>query len=118
MIALPRVLGAHSGANIAAALMEVLEKYEIADKLGYMMLDNATNNDTAVEALQDALISKLGTVPTISAEERRLRCFGHILNLVVKAMLFGTDEARLEMSKEDLLIWRKIGPVGKLHNVV
>ena len=82
-----------------------------------MILDNATNNDTAVESIEAELIWR-GTIPTISAEERRLRCFGHILNLVVKALLFGNEESALETSKEEMTTWRKLGPIGKLHNVI
>ncbi|KAF5493178.1 hypothetical protein CGCF413_v010406 [Colletotrichum fructicola] len=59
---------------------------------------------------------------------RRIRCYGHILNLVGRAFLYSTDEeAFLETSdqyvaanelKRDLEHWRSKGPVGKLHNVV
>jgi hypothetical protein len=56
LIALPRVLGPHTGGNIAISLVSVLEQYDICEKLGYMMLDNATNNDTAVESIEDELI--------------------------------------------------------------
>src|SRR5579859_889397 len=117
LIALPRVMGAHTGANIATVLVDVFEKYDICEKLGYMMLDNATNNDTAVESLDTELIWR-GIIPVISSEERRLRCFGHILNLVVKALLFSKDETALETSKDKITAWRKLGPLGKLHNIV
>jgi len=59
---------------------------------------------------------------------RRLRCLGHVINLAAKAFLYGTDtdafEKELGNAKEvsdlnkELNIWRKRGPVGKLHNVV
>ena len=117
LIALPRIMGAHTGENIAIVLVDVLEKYNICEKLGYMMLDNATNNDTAVESLDSELIWR-GIIPVISSEERRLRCFGHILNLVVKELLFGKDETVLETSKDEITAWRKLGPLGKLHNIV
>jgi hypothetical protein len=59
---------------------------------------------------------------------RRLRCLGHVINLAAKAFLYGTnfdtfekdaDHAR-EHSEQlnELNLWRKRGPVGKLHNVV
>lgn|SRR5436190_2211873 len=59
---------------------------------------------------------------------RRLRCFGHTLNLVFKTLLFGPDVAALEAeySQEELQDhdksesqrWRVRGAVGKLHNIV
>jgi hypothetical protein len=52
-------------------------------------MDNTTNNDTALDAL--AL-----TIPRVDRKQSRLRCFGHIINLVVKALLFGTDSASLQ----------------------
>jgi hypothetical protein len=56
---------------------------------------------------------------------RRLRCAGHILNLVAREILFGKDpdalQEEIQQAKEelnDLELWRKKGPVGKLHNIV
>ncbi|KAM6513179.1 hypothetical protein FALCPG4_18921 [Fusarium falciforme] len=61
-------------------------------------------------------------------EARRMRCFGHILNLVAQAFLYGDDAASFELQseaygmlervEEDLEHWRAKGPVGKLHNIV
>jgi hypothetical protein len=62
------------------------------------------------------------------ATERRLRCAGHIFNLVAHSILFGTDNANLEpigdaIHDDDILSlelakWRSKGPIGKLHNIV
>ena len=56
---------------------------------------------------------------------RRLRCAGHILNLIAREILFGNDPDALQIDVEqakdelkDLEIWRKKGPIGKLHNIV
>ncbi|OBS16461.1 hypothetical protein FPOA_12113 [Fusarium poae] len=59
---------------------------------------------------------------------RRMRCYGHILNLVARAFLYGEDFESFEAGsqvfdllgrrEDDLRHWRKKGPVGKLHNVV
>jgi hypothetical protein len=73
--------------------------------------------------------------------KQRLRCSGHIYNLVCKAILYGVDsdcieeasqasqammtsvsafEATLNSNNDEakLIAWRKKGPVGKLHNTV
>jgi hypothetical protein len=57
---------------------------------------------------------------------RRGRCFGHILNLAAKAILFGKNVEAFEqqlsgaeaLSDAEHQLWRKNGPVGKLHNLV
>lgn len=66
---------------LSSQVLEILEGYEILDKLGYITLDNATNMDSAAEEIAKAR----GLHPP----KRRIRCFGHVLNLVVKALLFG-----------------------------
>jgi hypothetical protein len=43
--------------------------------------DNASNNDTLVDELSNL-------IPTFGGREYRVRCFAHILNLVVKVGYF------------------------------
>ncbi|KAJ0298016.1 hypothetical protein Brms1b_013475 [Colletotrichum noveboracense] len=57
-----------------------------------------------------------------------MRCYGHILNLAAWAFLFGADKEVLEAEldffwlceryEDDLELWRKLGPVGWLWNIV
>ena len=57
-----------------------------------------------------------------------MRCFGHIINLVVKSFLWVSDaevfEAQistyhdLQQETAELEAWRRKGPLGKLHNVI
>ena len=57
-----------------------------------------------------------------------MRCYGHILNLVARAFLFGKDAESFEresdinsmrgLAEQDLRHWRSKGPIGKLHNIV
>jgi hypothetical protein len=63
----------------------------------------------------------------ITPEERRLRCFGHCINLGAKALIFGHDIEALESESKNIgdaaeeaefLRWRKAGAIGKLHNLV
>jgi hypothetical protein len=52
LIALPQLTGAHTGKNMAEFIASILRAFDIlASKVGYFVLDNATNNDSAVEAL-------------------------------------------------------------------
>ncbi|KAM4068002.1 restless-like transposase [Hirsutella rhossiliensis] len=117
-IGVPEVSARHTGPNIVAEILDVIESYQIEDKIGYFTLDNAPNNDTALEIIG----GELGFV----GKARRGRCFGHILNLSAKAIPFGHDadafERRLSgaepLTEAEHLLWRKKGPVGKLHNLV
>ncbi|KAM4067877.1 restless-like transposase [Hirsutella rhossiliensis] len=79
---MPELKISHSGENIAAQILEILESYEILDKVGYITLDNAGNMDTATEEIAEAL----GFDP----KKRRVRCFGHVLNLRLTGSLFLT----------------------------
>ena len=84
-----KIVEGHYGVDMAAVIEEIVTTYGIRDKVGAFQMDNATNNDTALDAL--AL-----TIPRVDRKQSRLRCFGHIINLVVKALLFGTDSASLQ----------------------
>jgi hypothetical protein len=57
-------------------------------------------------------------------KERRLRCIGHIFNLIAKQYLFGQDaksyneEYKKAGAPERRQLWRRRGELGKLHNLV
>jgi hAT family C-terminal dimerisation region len=122
LLGLRRLRGKHSGENIAEAVVNVVRKYGLTgDQIGWLVLDNASSNDTCVAEILKAL----NIDDTV--EHRRLRCLGHVINLAAKSFLFGAnsdvfekeiDMAQLEDEQVERDIWRKRGPVGKLHNVV
>ena len=75
-----RPLDGHAGTDIADVLRGTMATFGLATaKVSAYQMDNATNNDTALKELDSA------TAPQI-----RLRCLSHIINLVVKAILFRT----------------------------
>ena len=126
--------GSHSGGSIAEEVLRVINDFDIAEKVEYFMADNATANDRAIRVLSGSL--------DIDPEHDRLRCGAHVINLVAKAVLYGTDNdaidqeeredclsdsrhvaaleavVRSEPLEEALQTWRRKGPVGKLHNLV
>ena len=123
LLALRELLGVHNGANISELLINVIKEYKIDAKIGFFVGDNADNNDTAVRATLAELR------PELDPTERRIRCIGHVINLIAQAFLGGTDERAheyddnvdkelLKSEKQQLDEWRKLGPVGKLHNIV
>ncbi|KAF6527713.1 hypothetical protein HZS61_008015 [Fusarium oxysporum f. sp. conglutinans] len=118
VLGLPELVDRHSGDNIATHVVEVLRSYGITHKVGYFTVDNASNNDTAMEEIGKAL--------GFEGKTRRLRCFGHILSLAVKALLFGHNSEAFEddiqgnktLDAKAHELWRRKGPVGELHNLI
>jgi hypothetical protein len=84
--------------------------------LGYFVLDNALNNDTTLDKLAKSMDFLL--------VERRLRCIGHILNLIAEQYLFGQDALSFERDYQTAgslwrrQLWRQRDELGKLHNLV
>jgi len=126
VIGMQRFNGRHTRENLAAWFLDVVEPYSIIDKIGYFMLDNASNNDIALHHIAKHLKDSIDI--TFDPIQRRLRSFGHVINLVVKSFLWGSDaevfEAQistyhdLQQETEELEAgWRK-GPLGKLQNVI
>jgi hypothetical protein len=130
LLGLRRLYNSHSGENVAGAIVSVIDKYEIAENIEYMMLDNTSLNDTCVEEI----LRQLDINDT--KEQRRLRCLGHIINLTAKTFLFGLNanaferkminsekiefenKKKCEKEEEKLRKWRAKGFIGKLHNII
>lgn len=117
LLGLPRIEGQHSGENLAGRVSEIIHEYNLDGRVGYFVTDNAESNDTCL----DELACELG----FNKQHRRLRCCGHIINLVARSILFGTDadvfEEDCQANKElqdEMKLWRAKGPIGKLHNIV
>lgn len=105
--------GSHTGSNIAHVLLAILDDYGITSKLGYLQMDNATNNDTLIRELAELLPQEY------DPDHYRIRCYGHISNLTLQALLNVDDDGALEglSSTEELNEWLRRGPLGKLHIV-
>ena len=114
----------HTEENQAEHFLEIIHSWDILFQIGYFVLDNASNNDTAVFYIAKYL-SSLNIL--FNATLHHLQCFEHVINLVVKAFLWGTDSDAFEKEiltenardkeVEELIAWRKKGPMGKLHNI-
>jgi hypothetical protein len=51
ILAMKEIEGNHKGENLAPVLIDVISDWQIAQKLGYIVMDNASNNDTMMQAL-------------------------------------------------------------------
>jgi hypothetical protein len=97
LLDLVEVAKSHSGVNLASAFAKILEDFGISDKVSFLnhlhcknatywvqilsvTCDNASPNDAMIDALAKLIIAFPGAA-------NRTRCFAHILNLVVKAIL-------------------------------
>ncbi|POW23561.1 hypothetical protein PSHT_00020 [Puccinia striiformis] len=80
----------HSGEYMALTVQLVVEKFQIQDKICGIVSDNATNNGVMVREL-----TRLKW-PRFKGETQWIRCFAHILNLIVQGILrpFGTQKKR------------------------
>jgi hypothetical protein len=129
LIGLPKVEG-HSGDDQFVALLPILQDYGILHKLGAIVGDNASTNDTLCRTTEKHLLDKESV--KWDAKQWRIRCTGHIINLAVQAFLFQNilkieelesyDEKEEKGEKGDneerRVKFRLIGPLGQLHNII
>jgi len=125
VLGLRQFRGKHTGENQAKHFWDIIETYQITEKISYFTLDNASNNNTAVQHIAKYL-HELGH--KFNPTQRRLRCFGHIINLTVKAFHWRTNadafeieinsHQQLQHESEELEAFRQKGPLGKLHDII
>jgi len=124
-LGLHKVIGEHTGENIAAVLVILFRDYGIAGNIRFFMANNTELNNTCIDAVLQALY------PKMSAKKQKayqFHCFGHITNLCAQAFIIGTDTDKIckeitavyynqNYSKIQKL-WKKQGPVGLLQNLI
>jgi hypothetical protein len=96
----------------------ILDEFDISQNFYCFVGDNGTSNDSE-------LIKSLNLHPNIDiSSQHRVRCAGHIINLVVKATIYGDGVSKWEEQlaaaalKEQFQMFRRLGVVGRLHNFV
>ena len=118
--------GSHSGQNQARFVSKTLTSYNIQNRLGDFVIDNTSRNDTLIEYISEDLEEERIVYDLC---QHRLRCNSHIINLAVCDFIFGkhpdaekqvdgTLESRSGPNFQELNIWRRLGPLGKLHNII
>lgn len=128
LLAFRRVYRSHTGEVQAELLLEVLNEYAIDQKLGYCVSDNASSNDKACELLFKSINP---SITAVTIQGRRLRCFGHVVNLAAQSLLATTGtEARVAARELEVIgddeegseavgaRWIHAGPLGKLQRLV
>jgi hypothetical protein len=74
----------------------IVQTFGLQQKLGWFVSDNASNNDTCIEAL--------GSEVEFDHFERRIRCIGHVINLVARSLLFGKELEALMPERNSYLL--------------
>ncbi|KAJ3557704.1 hypothetical protein NP233_g11674 [Leucocoprinus birnbaumii] len=77
------VPGRHTGDHLAQALQFIIDRINLTPRMGWVTMDNATNNDSCMESFSCSLQPQTVFDPT----ERHIRCFPHIVNLACQAVL-------------------------------
>ncbi|KAJ2927910.1 hypothetical protein H1R20_g9190, partial [Candolleomyces eurysporus] len=84
LIAFHHTPGSHSGEQLCSHFLKIVDDYGIAHRIGLITLDNASNNNTFMEALERDLHRRnLG----FSDDGNRIRCFPHVINLASGAVI-------------------------------
>src|SRR5579871_5139269 len=122
----------HSGESQWKMLKPTLRDLGVIRKLGAITADNSGTNDTLCNEIDYYLACESRINTTWGAKTKRIRCLGHIINLVVKAFLFKDfiDDTHLQSYDEQNIYkgtdseietrrntFRKLGPLGRLHNI-
>jgi hypothetical protein len=125
-----RTVAGHSGQNQFNILLPVLQDYGVVRKLGAIIADNASPNNTLCEIIESHMFREEDR--KWKAKHWRIRCSGHIINLAVQAFLFtnviNIDELESYDEKEQQgetgdekaqrTKFRLIGPLSQMHNIV
>jgi hypothetical protein len=118
LLALPRMRGSHTAVNLSDQLSALIQYFDLEQRFGYAITDNASENRACLNLLAEDL--------AFDAGKRHVLCMGHIINLVAHKVLFGSDVESFEHELEssvtaevmELASWRRKGPIGKLHNLI
>ena len=117
LLSIPSINESHTGEAIAKDVTKIIKEFGLKKRVGYFVLDNAGNNNTAVEAL--SLMFSFNPI------KRWLRCAVHSFNIVGMQIMYGTDLEAFKIENdtpralcEDLELWRRKGPLGKLCNII
>lgn len=90
--------GTHTGGNLGTVLFQLLQKHQIEDSVLTVTTDNASNNSTLLESIQDSLqaLELPNQTPIL-----RVPCIAHIIQLSLKE-LFGQMEVNPKNNREEM----------------
>jgi hypothetical protein len=92
LLALPRMRGSHTAVNLSDQLSALIQYFDLEQRFGYAITDNASENRACLNLLAEDL--------AFDAGKRHVLCMGHIINLVAHKVLFGSDVESFEHELE------------------
>jgi hypothetical protein len=95
--------GTHTGANLSIVLLEKLQKHEIINQVLTITTDNASNNNTLIENVQEVIQSLQSSDSLSQPEIIRIPCVAHVIQLSLKELL-GRIKANLK-NKSTEKVW-------------
>jgi hypothetical protein len=72
--------------NIAETVISIIIEIVSSNRLGFFIADNAAKNNTIIRAIITYLYPNIK-----NPNSKRIRYLDYIINLIVKAFLFGND---------------------------
>jgi hypothetical protein len=106
------IKGTHSGENLAEIVLTALKRFKCCHRLFTITGDNASNNDTLCAYLHELLLKEYDDylkeflirdqTMRFQGSASRIRCFAHILNLIVKAILVELGSSTQKQASEYL----------------
>lgn len=119
LLGLKRLFGPHSGKNIASLVTTILTTYQLQNRLGFCIMDNASDNNTALEAIEQFLFD-LGI--HWNGKAHRLRCLGHVISLIANAFTenkpLKSKRVRRQKGTPKVKWERPIDAITKLHIII
>jgi len=85
LLSFEELRGSHDGPNLGNAIYDVLDSYNIVEKLFCITSDNASNNKSALENLERLMMDRKGIRWDHLAHH--VRCMNHIINIAVQKFL-------------------------------
>lgn len=76
--------GAHSGANLSTVVLKLLQEHQITDRVLAFTTDNASNNNTLMSSVQEAVQSLDSSNDTMVIH---VPCLAHVIQLSLKELL-------------------------------
>jgi hypothetical protein len=98
-LAFERLVGCHTGEYLAEKVFEILEDFDISEKLFCITTDAASNNTTLVNHLSSILRDK----KNIDWDHKRMHinCLDHVINLAVQQFLRTIRVVKTKDDQED-----------------
>jgi hypothetical protein len=97
--------GSYTGSNLSNTVIQILQHYKIADRVLLITTDNATNNNTMMNGIQEIVQSLLQSSISIF----RVPCIAYVIQLCLQELLGKlkaapeNDEAESEWSSKQNL---------------